>query len=99
MAADPNPRKASQGGLFPGLQRPGLIEGTTYNGGSAPWSRGFPGLQRPGLIEGTSTQESSNTLDYGFRGFNAPASLKVIGLDSLMQSIGSVSGASTPWPH
>ena len=61
-------------GRFPGLQRPGLIEGWIT---PVPCSRAptFPGLQRPGLIEGTLSP-LTRTWSLSFRGFNAPASLK-----------------------
>ncbi len=38
-------------GIFPGLQRPGLIEANLRRMDSGWMLRRFPGLQRPGLIE------------------------------------------------
>ena len=83
---------------FPGLYRPGLIEGKIAHD-QPPVVSEFPGLYRPGLIEGRSDVIGGYDDLPSFRGFTAPASLKGRAARRGSGRTGAVSGALPPRPH
>ena len=70
-----HPADPTEGVIFPGWKRPGLIEASALADTTTTRLR-FPGWKRPGLIEAQASSVLQVAMKAHFRGGNAPASLK-----------------------